>query len=385
MANADSATTPQNVNVSVNPLTNDSAAPGVTLVPTSVVLRDPADNVFKTTVTIAGQGTYTVNTTTGVVTFDPVPAFTGNATALTYRVTDSTGQNATSTIAVTVTPITPTAVDNSAAAAFNTAVQIPVLGNDAAGAASAPLDATSVKLLDPADGTYKTSVTIAGKGTFTVNTTTGVVTFTPVTGYQGLVGPVTYRVLDGNGTAATAGITVGVAAPAPPVAADDSATTLQGKPVTLPLLGNDVAGPTGAALVPGSVQLKDPADGTWKSSFTVAGQGAWALNAVHRRSHLHPARHLLRRRDPGRLPRQRHQRCGRLRDGPRHGHQGHADRERTTSATPSTRCPSRSRCSATTRPATPPCRSCPAPCACRTPRTTPGRPRSPSPARARMP
>ena len=97
-------------------------------------------------------------------------------------------------------------------------------------------------------------MTVAGKGTFTVNTTTGVVTFTPVPGYQGVVGPVTYRVLDSNGTAATAGITVGVAAPAPPVAADDSATTLQGKPVTLALLGNDAAGPTGAALVPGSVQ-----------------------------------------------------------------------------------------------------------------------------------
>ena len=121
VAKADSATSPQNVNVTVNPLTNDNAAPGVTLAPTSVVLRDPADNVFKTTVTIAGQGTYTVNPTTGVVTFDPVPAFTGNATALTYRVTDSTGQNASSTIAVKVTPITPTAVDNSASAAFNTA------------------------------------------------------------------------------------------------------------------------------------------------------------------------------------------------------------------------------------------------------------------------
>ena len=74
VANIDSATTPQNVNVSVNPLTNDSASTGVTLVPPSVFLRDPADNVFKTSVTIAGQGTYTVNTTTGVVTFDPVPA-----------------------------------------------------------------------------------------------------------------------------------------------------------------------------------------------------------------------------------------------------------------------------------------------------------------------
>ncbi|SDP70151.1 CshA-type fibril repeat-containing protein [Pedococcus dokdonensis] len=278
VANPDTATTPQNVNVALNPLTNDTKAAGVSLVPSSLVLRDPADNTFKTTVTIAGQGTYTVNTTNGTVDFDPVAAFTGNASALTYRITDSTGQNATSTIAVTVTPITPTAVDNSAAATFNTAVTIPVLGNDTAGAASAPLDATSVKLRDPADNTYKTGVTIAGKGTFTVDTT-GVVTFTPVNGYQGVVGPVTYRVLDTNGTAATAAISVGVNAPAPPVAADDSATTLQGKPVTLVLLGNDSPGPTGAALVPGSVQLKDPATGTWKTSFAVAGQGFWSVDS----------------------------------------------------------------------------------------------------------
>ena len=57
VATPDTATTPQNVSIALKPLTNDRAAPGVKLVPASVVLRDPADATFKKKVVIAGEGT----------------------------------------------------------------------------------------------------------------------------------------------------------------------------------------------------------------------------------------------------------------------------------------------------------------------------------------
>ena len=51
-----------------------------------------------------------------------------------------------------------------------------------------------------------------------------------------------------------------------PVAVNDSATTPFAHPVDVAVLGNDDEGDVSAPLDSGSVQLKDPADGTWKTS-----------------------------------------------------------------------------------------------------------------------
>lgn len=279
-ATADTATTAQNVPVTISPLGNDSAATGVALRADSVLLVDAADsNALKPSVTVAGQGTYAVNTSTGQVVFTPIATFTGVATPVGYRVTDTTGQHASATITPTVTAVTPTADDETVTAVFNTPLVIDVLDGDLAGSTTTSLVASTVRLLDAA-GNGQTSVTVTNKGTFSVDTTTGLVTFTPVTGYQGPVPAVDYEVRDTNGTRATATITVTVAAPAPPVAVDNDATTLQGKPVTLPVLGNDGPGTSGAALDATSVKLYDTTDSSWKSSVTVSGQGTWTADAV---------------------------------------------------------------------------------------------------------
>ena len=71
--------------------------------PSTTRLYDAVSGTWKTTVTVAGQGTWTVNTSTGVVSFAPVPTFTGDA-VLAYRVQDEVGQVAASTVTVTVDP-----------------------------------------------------------------------------------------------------------------------------------------------------------------------------------------------------------------------------------------------------------------------------------------
>ncbi len=63
-----------------------------------------------------------------------------------------------------------------------TPISLTVATNDGAG--SFPLAPASVRLVDPVSGSAVTSVTIAGQGTYTVNTTTGVVTFVPVAGFM---------------------------------------------------------------------------------------------------------------------------------------------------------------------------------------------------------
>jgi len=74
-------------------------------------------------------------------------------------------------------------------------LQINVTANDGAG--SFPLNPGSVRLIDPTTGSAVTSVTIAGQGTYTVSTTTGVVTFNPEAG--SVTSSITYIIKDTQG------------------------------------------------------------------------------------------------------------------------------------------------------------------------------------------
>ncbi|HZX04795.1 Ig-like domain-containing protein [Kribbella sp.] len=270
----DTATTPQNVSVSVKPLANDHAAAGVQLVPGSVVLRDPADATFKKQVAIPGEGTYVVKPDGGV-DFIPKPQFTGVGTSIGYRVADTTHQTAESTLTVTVTPVTPVANGDSVSTAFDTAVVVPVLDNDLPGSPDAPLVPATLRLVDPVNKQIVDNLTVPGQGTYLV--AAGKVTFDPVHGFTGVGTPITYQVLDKNGTAARAELTVSVAAPGPPVANEDTVTTLQGRTTVVPVLDNDKPGPTGAALKPGTVRLLTATQPVL--SLVVPGQGKYLVRA----------------------------------------------------------------------------------------------------------
>ncbi|WP_433160703.1 Ig-like domain-containing protein [Kribbella sp. CA-247076] len=272
VATADTATTPQNVSLAIKPLANDRPAPGVRLVPASVVLRDPADAAFKKKVVIAGEGEY-VAKPNGAVDFLPLPRFTGVGTQLGYRVTDTTQQTAESTLTVTVTPVTPVAHGDSVSTAFDTDVVVPVLANDVPGSPDAPLDPASLLLVDPASKKLVDTVTVARQGVYLV--AGGKVTFRPVRGFQGVGKPLTYQVLDKNGTPARAELTVSVDAPGPPVANPDTITTRQGGSIVIAVLDNDKPGPTGSALVPGSVRLIPPTRSEPATTLIVPGQGKY--------------------------------------------------------------------------------------------------------------
>ncbi|MGL5810794.1 MAG: CshA/CshB family fibrillar adhesin-related protein, partial [Nocardioides sp.] len=146
-ATADTGTTPQNVDVTVDPLANDTPADGgPALDPASVKLLDPATDTYGTTVTIPGEGTYTVNPD-GSVTFTPEPGFTGAAAPVTYQVADTDGGTDTATVTVTVTPVVPvapTAVDDTGTTPAETPVTVPLLTNDTPADGGPALDPASV-------------------------------------------------------------------------------------------------------------------------------------------------------------------------------------------------------------------------------------------------
>ena len=183
-------------------------------------LVDPATGQVTnaTSVTVAGEGTYSIDDATGKVTFVPEPGFTGTAQGVTVSVTAPVGRDkdgtvrdeylktATAKYTPTVTPITVTPTDKVSADIQNVPqTQTPTfdLSNDKTA------EITSKKLVDPATGqpTDETTVTVAGEGTYTIDPTTGAVTFTPEKDFVGTATGVTVQatatITNANGKTAT--------------------------------------------------------------------------------------------------------------------------------------------------------------------------------------
>ena len=79
---------------------------------------DPKTGAKVDSVTVDGEGTYTINPTTGEVTFQPLPTFKGTASGVDVTLTAPVGQDkdgqpvtatATTKYTPTVTAVTPTA------------------------------------------------------------------------------------------------------------------------------------------------------------------------------------------------------------------------------------------------------------------------------------
>ena len=183
-------------------------------------LVDPATGLTTDapSVTVEGEGTYTINPSTGEVTFTPDPSFTGTAQGVEVTLSAPVGRNkdgkiqqdyiktATAKYTPTVTPITVTPTDKVSADVQNVPqTQTPTfdLSNDKTA------EITSKKLVDPATGqpTDETTVTVAGEGSYTIDPTTGAVTFTPEKDFVGAAKGVTVQatatITNANGKTAT--------------------------------------------------------------------------------------------------------------------------------------------------------------------------------------
>ena len=173
-----------------------------------VPMNDDVPATFEdgsTTKTVDGVGIYTV-AADGTVTFVPEPSFTGTAPAVTVVREDKNSTKASATYTPTVTPITITSTDKVSEDVQNVPqTEIPTfaLSDDETA------QITSKKLIDPATGqpTDETSVTVAGEGTYTIDPTTGAVTFTPEKDFVGTATGVTVQatatITNGNGKTAT--------------------------------------------------------------------------------------------------------------------------------------------------------------------------------------
>ena len=220
----------------------DSATPVTPNAQYPAKLVDPKTGAKVDSVTVDGEGTYTINPTTGEVTFQPLPTFKGTATGVDVTLTapvgqDKDGQPVTATATTKYTP-TVTAVEPTAKPADSAGVQGETQKGTptfTAGNAEVPIKENSVKLLNP-DGTEANGPVDAldekgnKVGEYTVNPATGEVTFTPTDKtYTGKVTPAKVQAEDKNGTKVNTTYTphiVGVT----PTATPAESSGIQGQP-----------------------------------------------------------------------------------------------------------------------------------------------------------
>ena len=236
-------------------------------------------------------GTYTIEPTTGKVTFTPNKDFAGTPVPATVEAKDANGTPATAKYTPTVKPATPTA-ENKETEGIQGATQeaTPVFTTGKATVngteVEVPLDNNvPAKLVDPAtkQPTDEKSVKVPNEGTYTIDET-GKVIFTPEKTFTGTAKGIEVRRVDTNGTPATAKYTPTVK-PVTPTATDSVTEDVQGATQTgLPqFLGGRVTVNGEEKIVPidetKSPELIDPKTGTPTTDpVVVPGEGTYTIN-----------------------------------------------------------------------------------------------------------
>ena len=206
-----------------------------------------ADNEGK--VVVPNEGTYTIDPSTGVVTFTPLPTFTGTAQGVDVKVTANATDKEGNTVEVTATgkytpvvePASPTAEAATSTDVQGATQEQPVTFNDSKTTIDGvekkvPIDPTTYTLLDengqPASEVPAKDATGKVVGTYTVKNVDGkaVAVFTPTDKtYVGKVEPVTVQAKDKNGTPVTTTYTPNIT-PVTPTGTPATSEGIQGSP-----------------------------------------------------------------------------------------------------------------------------------------------------------
>ena len=220
-------------------------------------------------------GTYTIEPTTGKVTFTPNKDFVGTPVPATVQAKDANGTPTTATYTPTVTPVVPTAEP-----AETTDIQ----GKEQTGKPTFTPGADEVPMDDDTPATFEDGSkekVIPGEGTYTV-APDGTVTFTPEKNFTGKGTGVTVKRVDKNGTPVTAKYTPTVT-PVVPTGTDAVTEDVQGSSQT--------GKPTfegGKVTVNGEektveidedkpAKLVDPKTGDPVDSVTIEGEGTYTV------------------------------------------------------------------------------------------------------------
>ena len=230
---------------------------------TTVKLVDPSGNEVTTMpATKDGKevGTYTIDPTTGVITFQPNKDFTGTPDPAKVVAKDTNGTKVETTYTPTVTPVVPTAEPKETTGKQGQPQTQETESMFKQGDEVAPIDKTTVKLVDPSGNEVTTMpATKDGKevGTYTIDPTTGVITFQPNKDFTGTPDPAKVVAKDTNGTKVETTYTPTVT-PVVPTAEPKETTGKQGQPQTQETESMFKQGDEVAPIDKTTVKLVDP-------------------------------------------------------------------------------------------------------------------------------
>ena len=193
-------------------------------------------------VVVEGEGTYAIDPATGAVTFTPEPSFKGQAKGVEVKVsviaTDSEGNKVPVTSSGDYTPeveaVEPTAEPKKTSGKQGQPQTQDTTTMFKEGDTTAPIEKSTIKLVDPTGAEVTTlPATKDGKtvGTYTIDPTTGVITFQPNKDFTGTPEPAKVVATDKNGTKVETTYTPTVT-PVEPEGQDKTTTGYQGKPQT---------------------------------------------------------------------------------------------------------------------------------------------------------
>lgn len=234
---------------------DDRATAQATPIDIDVLANDTRTGGGVTSVSLADNGTTSIDIGPGTVRYTPDAGFSGDD-AFTYTVTDGTGQTGTATVTVRVAP---SAVADSGSTRSGTPITLDVVAND--------------------NGTGLALATATAPVGGTVQIVAGSAVFTPAADFSGSAS-FAYTATDQVGQTVFSTAAIAVA----PDAVDDQVSTPVGVPVDIPVLTNDrgttlsvtsVSNPVGGTVTrTGDVPRFTPAAGfTGTASFDYAISG----------------------------------------------------------------------------------------------------------------
>src|SRR3974390_1905907 len=213
---------------------------------------DPAGGTVSYALTGADAAAFTINSSTGAVTFNASPDYeTKSSYSFNVKASDPSGAFNTQAVTVNVTDVAPTITSATTATV-------------AEGISTATVVYTAAAT-DPAGGTVSYALTGADAAAFTINSSTGAVTFNASPDYETKSSySFNVKASDPSGAFNTQAVTVNVTDVAPTITSATTATVAEG-------ISTATVGYTAAAT--------DPAGGTVSYALTGADAAAFTINS----------------------------------------------------------------------------------------------------------
>ena len=268
---------------SVKVILNDTLGTGNVATPTLVTVDlDPTTISVDTSLVVAGQGTFTYIPSTGFVTFTPLVTFSGNPTPINYVLTElGTGLKDTASIAYTyldpVFAINDTSLNNVPGinATLNIVANDTLSDGNPATAAEVTVD------IDPSLPGDQAMLIVPNEGTWLYNTTTGVLTFNPQTGFTTDPTDITYVITEtANGLKDSAVVHVEYTELTPVANPDNELNAAPQTILNINVLTNDKISDNTPALT-GLVKVDlEPTIAGIQTSLLVVGEGIYNYDTL---------------------------------------------------------------------------------------------------------